>query len=165
VLPAAARPSRVLYITVYTLDDTQGFVTIYPTGQVYTSADPYSNAQGYTSLAGISYPAPATAMSKLALKNGWVSSQSEYNTGDPSYAVRNGIAYLSGSLHQASGTNQVFAVLPPAARPAHTVYLSVYTYSGTIGLLQIEPTGNIAAFDDGAQQYTSLAGLSFPLGS
>jgi hypothetical protein len=61
VLPAAARPSRVLYITVYTLDGTQGWLTIYPTGQVYASASPYSDAQGFTSLAGISFPAPAMA--------------------------------------------------------------------------------------------------------
>jgi hypothetical protein len=56
VLPAAARPSRVLYITVYTADDTQGFISIYPDGVMYASASPYSNAQGFTSLAGISYP-------------------------------------------------------------------------------------------------------------
>jgi hypothetical protein len=59
VLPAAARPSRVLYITVYTLGDTQGWLTIYPTGPVYATANPYSNAQGFTSLAGVSFPAPA----------------------------------------------------------------------------------------------------------
>lgn len=163
VLPAAARPSHALYMTVYTLDDTQGFITIYPNGQVYASSSPYSNAQGYTSLAGISYPAPSMATHKLALKNGWVSSESEYNTGDPSYSVSNGVAYLSGSLHQPSGTNQVFAVLPVAARPAHPLYLSVYTYSGTKGILEIFPNGTIAAYDGGSQQYTSLAGISFPL--
>jgi hypothetical protein len=163
VLPAAARPSRALYITVYTLDDTQGFLTIYPTGQVYASATPYSNAQGFSSFAGISYPAPSMATHKLTLKNGWVSSQAEYNTGDPAYSVSGGVAYLSGSLHQSSGTNQVFAVLPAAARPAHSLYLSVYTYSGTMGLLEIFPNGTIAAYDGGSQQYTSLAGISFPV--
>jgi hypothetical protein len=55
VLPAA-RPSRVLYLTRYTLDDTQGWLTIYPSGAIYASAMPYSDAQGFTSLAGISYP-------------------------------------------------------------------------------------------------------------
>src|SRR5690349_1865073 len=118
VLPAAARPSHVLYVTVYTLDDTQGVITIFPSGAMSASANPYSNAQGFTSLAGISYPAPAMAGHKLALKNGWVSSQGQYSTGDPSYAVSGGVVYLSGSLHQASGTNQVFAVLPPGDRPA-----------------------------------------------
>lgn len=165
VLPAAARPSRVLYITVYTVSDTQGWLTIYPTGQVYASASPYSDAQEFTSLAGVSFPAPAMVTHKLALKNGWVSSQSQYGTGDPSYAVSGGVAYLSGSLHQSSGTNQTFAVLPPAARPAHNLYLSVYTYNGTIGLLEVTTNGNVSAYDGGAQQYTSLAGVSFPVPS
>jgi hypothetical protein len=165
VLPAAARPSRVLYITVYTADDTQGFISIYPDGVMYASASPYSNAQGYTSLAGISFPAPALAMHKLALQNGWQSSQSQFGTGDPAYSVSGGVAYLSGSLHQPSGTNQILAVLPPAARPAHTMYLSVYTYNGTIGLLEVDPQGRLYAYDGGAQQYTSLAGISFPVAS
>lgn len=165
VLPVAARPSRVLYITVYTLGDTQGWLTIYPAGQVYATASPDSNAQGFTSLTGISFPAPALATHKLALQNGWASSQSQYGTGDPSYSVSGGVAYLSGSLHQSSGTGQVFAVLPPAARPAHTTYLSVYTNNGTIGLLEVDQNGDLSAYDGGAQQYTSLAGVSFPVPS
>jgi hypothetical protein len=56
VLPAAARPSRNLYITVYTANDTQGWLTIYTNGGIWASANPYSNAQGFTSLAGISFP-------------------------------------------------------------------------------------------------------------
>ena len=62
VLPPAARPSRVLYIAVYTLNDTQGFINIDPNGAMYSSASPYSHAQGFTSLAGISFPAPALTM-------------------------------------------------------------------------------------------------------
>ena len=163
VLPAAARPSRNLYITVYTANDTQGWLTIYTNGGIWASANPYSNAQGFTSLAGISFPAPALATHKLALKNGWVSSQGQYTTGDPSYVVSNGVVHLSGSLHQPSGTNASFGVLPPAARPAHITYLSVYTYNGTMGLLEVDQNGNLAAYDGGAQQYTSLAGVSFPV--
>jgi hypothetical protein len=162
-LPAAARPSKTLFIAVYTLDDTQGYLVIYPSGQIEAWSDPASNAQGFTSLAGISFPAPALATHKLALKNGWVSSQGQYTTGDPSYVVSGGVAHLSGSLHQASGADANFGVLPPAARPAHTMYLSVYTCSGTIGLLEVDHNGNLAAFDGGAQQYTSLAGVSFPV--
>jgi hypothetical protein len=75
------------------------------------------------------------------------------------------VAHLSGSLHQSSGTNRVFAVLPPAARPAHTTYLSVYTSNGTIGLLEVDQNGDLSAYDGGAQQYTSLAGVSFPVPS
>jgi hypothetical protein len=75
------------------------------------------------------------------------------------------MVYLSGSLHQPAGSNQVFGVLPPAAKPAYTLYLSVYTYDGTIGLQEIDTSGTMYAYFGGAQQYTSLAGISYPLGS
>ena len=56
-------------------------------------------------------------------------------------------------------------MLPPAAHPARTIYLSVYTYNGTIGLLEIDMSGTMYAYFGGAQQYTSLAGVSFPVAS
>jgi len=52
---------------------------------------------------------------------------SQWGTGDPSYSVSNGMVYLSGSLHQPAGSNQVFGVLPSAAKSAYTLYLSVHT--------------------------------------
>lgn len=75
------------------------------------------------------------------------------------------MVYLSGSLNQPSSGLQVFGVLPPAARPAHTLYFSIYTFDGAIGLLEIDTNGNMLAYDGGAQQYTSLAGVSFPVAS
>jgi hypothetical protein len=104
-LPPAARPSRVLYMTVATVAHTQGFVIVHPNGAIQAWADPYSNAQGFTGLAGISYPALALGMTKLSLKNGWQSSDSRWGTGDPSYSVSNGMVYLAGSLHQPAGGN------------------------------------------------------------
>ena len=165
VLPAAARPSRTLFITVYTLDDTQGYLVIYPTGEIMAWSAPASNAQGFTSLAGVSYPAPALATHKLALEDGWVSSNAQYGTGDPSYAVSGGVVYLSGSLHQPVGVSEISAALPAAARPSHSMYLTVYTYGGTLGQVEIQPNGTMYTYMGGAQQYTSLAGISFPLGS
>jgi hypothetical protein len=172
VLPPAARPSRMLYIAVYTLNDTQGFINIYPNGAMYASASPYSHAQGFTSLAGISFPAPALTMQKLTLEDGWVSSQGQYNTGDPSYAVSGGTVYLAGSLHQPVGTSQIFAVLPKAYRPAHDLYIQVMVYTpdntAYAGTVLVEPDGAMWAYSQApgnAQQYTSLAGISFPLGS
>jgi hypothetical protein len=152
-------------MTVATAAHTQGFVIVHPNGVMQAWADPYSDAQGFTGLAGISYPAKAMAMSKMSLENGWQSSDSQWGTGDPSYSVSNGMVYLSGSLNQPAGDIQAFGVLPPAARPAHTMYLSVYTFNGTIGLLEIDTNGTMLAYDGGAQQYTSLAGVSFPMAS
>ena len=166
VLPSAARPSRVLYMAVHVLGQgAHGWVVVYPSGAMYANADPYSAAQGFTGLAGISYPAKAMAMSTLPLENGWQSSDAQYGTGDPSYSVSNGMVYLSGSVYQPAGDIQVFGVLPPAARPAHTMYLSVYTFDGAIGLLEIDTNGNMLAYEGGAQQYTSLADVSFPVAS
>jgi len=144
---------------------THGWIIVYPNGAMHANAAPYSDAQGFTGLAGISYPAQAMAMSTLPLENGWQSSDSQWGTGDPSYSVSNGMVYLSGSLYQPAGYIQVFGVLPPAARPAHTMYLSVYTYNGAIGELEIDTNGNMLAYEGGAQQYTSLAGVSFPVAS
>ncbi len=166
VLPPAARPSHVLYMTVDVAGQgTHGWIVVYPSGAMYANAAPYSDAQGFTGLAGISYPAQAKAMSALSLENGWQSSEAQFSTGDPSYSVSNGMVYLSGSLSQSAGDNQVFGVLPPAARPAHTLYLSVYTFDGAIGLLEIDTNGNMLAYEGGAQRYTSLAGASFPVAS
>jgi hypothetical protein len=162
VLPVAARPSRTLFLTMYTLNDTQGSLVIYPTGEIMAYSVPQSNAQGFTSLAGVSYPAPGLATHKLALEDGWVSSQSEFGTGDPSYSVSGGVVYLSGSMHQPVGVSEISATLPPAARPAHTMYRTIYTYSGTIGLVEIQPNGTMYTYMGEAQQYTSLAGISFP---
>src|SRR5262249_10939049 len=110
-------------------------------------------------------PAKATAMSTLSLQNGWQSSDAQYGTDDPSDKVSNGMVYLSGSLNQPAGGNQAFNVLPPSARPTHTMYLNVYTFDKTIRLLEIDTNGNMLAYDGGAPQYTSLARVSFPVAS
>jgi hypothetical protein len=163
VLPPAARPAHAMWITVYTLDDTHGYVTIYPNGVAYATSHPQSNAQGYTSLAGLSYPAARTRGHKVALINGWRSSQSAWNSGDPAYLVSRGVVYLSGSLHQQSGSNEQFGLLPRAARPARVLYVTVYTLGGSFGVLRVEPNGRVYAYDGMARDFTSLAGVSYPV--
>jgi|GEM_PF-961527 len=165
VLPLAARPAHTMYITVYTLGGTVGSITIYPDGRMAAYSTPPNNAQDYLSLAAISYPARFLAGRKLTLRNGWHSSQSAWNSGDPSYSVSRGVVYLSGSLHGGAGANRPFAVLPRGARPAQVMYISVYTYSGTTGLLQIDPDGTMYAYGGDAPIYTSLAGVSFAAAS
>jgi len=93
---------------------THGWIIVYPGGAMYVMGTPYSAAQGFTGLAGISYPAKAMAISTLSLENGWQSAQPPYGTGDPSYSVKNGVVHLSGSLFQppVPGGTQDFAVLP-----------------------------------------------------
>ncbi|HXP19655.1 MAG TPA: hypothetical protein VN840_08415 [Streptosporangiaceae bacterium] len=162
VLPKAARPARALYITVYTFDGTTGHLYITPDGQMFVYSTPAGNARDYTSLAAVSFPAAGTAGHKLSLINGWKSSQSAWDTGDPAYSVRGGVVYLSGAMHQAAGTNKKVGSLPKAARPASVEYLTVYTDAGTTGQLLVYPKGPIYAVGAATRSFTSLAGISFP---
>jgi hypothetical protein len=161
-LPAAARPAHILYITVYTYNGSNGYLVIYPDGTMEVSSTPISNAVTFTSLAGVSFPAATTAATPLSLLNGWQSANTAQGTGDPAYAVSGGVVHLSGSVQQPSGTSAEFAVLPTAARPAHQVWLTVYSNDGTHTILQVLPNGEVGAWTGGAQAYTSLAGVSYP---
>jgi hypothetical protein len=165
VLPKAARPSRKLYINVFTDDFTLGWIVVEPDGHAFVGSLTYANAQGYTSLAAVSYPARSAATHKLTLINGWRSCQSCFGTGDPSYSVRGGVVYLSGSLQHPTGSREVFAVLPRSARPARPLRIGVYANGGSIGELKILPDGKVSASLGGTFLFTSLAGVSFPLGT
>src|SRR5215469_2930598 len=162
-LPLAARPAHRLYFTVQTANGTAGYLTVLPNGIIEAKSSPSTNARGFTSLASVSFPARSMTMHKLNLEFGWQSSQSQKNTGDPSYTISNGVAYLSGSLHQPSGSDPVFAVLPKAARPSHVMYIGVYTDAGAIGEIAVETNGTLEALGAHARSFTSLAGVSYPV--
>lgn len=157
-LPNYAKPAHTLYLTVYTNGDEPGIVYLGKGGtlQAYTG-----NSAVFTSLSAISYPTAAMKSHTLALKNGWTSSQAIFNTGAPSYATSGGVVYLSGSMHS-SGSSQLATVLPTAARPAHRMFILVYTFDGVSGWLEIMPTGKVYVFGSNARSYTSLANISYP---
>jgi len=162
VLPRAARPSRSLYRTVYTYGLTTGTLLIEPDGVMQAAG---SRAGFYTSLSAVSYPVAGFTWHRLTLIHGWKSGQSPYGTGNPAYAVKRGVVYLSGSLKQTSGSNDLFAVLPKAARPAHKMYLTVYTYAYSTGWLIVGSNGDMYASSSPrskAQGFTSLAAISYP---
>ena len=157
-LPKSARPTRDLYLQVFTTPNVPGVLYIGANGTL----DAYfGNSYNFTSLSAVSYPAATMNSHKIALEHGWVSSQSSYDTGDPSYAVSGGVVYLSGSMHS-TGTSPVATLLPKAARPAQQLYVPVYTFDGSTGWLQILPTGQLKVFGLDAAEYTSLAGISYP---
>ena len=120
-------------------------------------------------LAGAAVGAPAASASPncqwqaLSLQNGWHSEQSAWNSGDPAYCIDNGFVYLSGSLAQSGSSGDYFAGLPQQARPGSNLYLSVYTYGGTTGVVQIDTNGAMYAYGGSATAFTSLAGISFPM--
>ena len=156
-LPQAAWPASNLYFEVWTNGDAPGALYVSSTGQM-EAFDGKSTVM--TSLSAISYPATTMKSHKLALKNGWISSQSVWGSGNPSYEVSNGVVYLAGSMQ--GGTQHLAAVLPLAARPKHLLYVQVYSFTGIPGWLEIFPNGNLEAFGSVATSFTSLAGVSFP---
>ncbi len=109
----------------------------------------------------------AVAWHRLALRNGWRSARSPvYDVANPSYAVSGGIVYLDGSLHQVSGAKTEFAILPRTARPARTVYLTVFsgTAAGVPGTVEIRPNGVMTASSPAGSSrlLTSLEAVSYP---
>ena len=165
MLPTVAAPAHLQYIPVHTNNNTGGYLDVYPFGGLGAGSSPSGNARAFTSLAGISFPAAGTALHTLNLQNGWVSLQSGFNTGDPSYSVSGGMVHLSGAMWRASGSSSVFAVLPIAARPTSTEYIPDYTDGATTGALEIFSNGQLEATGVMAQPFTSLAGVSFPAAS
>jgi hypothetical protein len=166
VLPSGARPARVLYINTFGYGGVIEKIAIGTNGDMTVLS---SQGDNFTSLAAISFPAAPVIGHALTLVNGWVSSQGQYQSGNPAYWVSNGIVHLLGSLKQPSGTSTEFAVLPPAARPAHFLWIPTYTNDGAFGWVTISPSGLIAVANFGAdtasQLYTSLATISYPVSS
>jgi hypothetical protein len=169
-LPPAARPSRTLYIVVHVPGDpsvsggTYAWLTIFRDGEMFDNSATQSLAQSATELGAVSFLAASTTTRRLRPVHGWQPAARSYGTGSPSYTVRGGVVYLAGSLQGQSATANVFAVLPRGARPEHTLLITVYTFGGTTGLLEIFPDGQmtVSAAGNQAQTFTSLAGVSFP---
>jgi hypothetical protein len=168
VLPAGYAPAHYDYFTVYTNNGAVGVVQISPTGIMSAYG---GNAQQFTSLAGISFPANAAGVQGLMpLLAGWQSAQSAYLTGNPGYFINNGVAHLDGSVYHPNGTPQwgsdtawTFAQLPAAATPSHCMTINTYTFDGGSNDLFIDQTNG--AIHGASAQYTSLAGISYPVGA
>lgn len=108
----------------------------------------------------------------LSLVNGWQSENANDGTGNPRVGLLNGVVYLKGSLAQLTPGSSLFALLPSAYRPVDTLLISVWTSGGTPGTLEITADGRMflssnAACGSGntAQCFTSLATISYPIGS
>jgi hypothetical protein len=107
----------------------------------------------------------------LHLLNGWtgVTNSARYY-GVPSYAIKDGVLYLSGILQAKSAKGPQFAMLPPGARPKHYLWLPYYNFGGggssLIGNMEIEPDGSMVAYANGGHIIDpSLQAISFPLSS
>ncbi len=134
-------------------------------GPVHTLQVAHSQGTARSLTAGVSW-------NSIVLQNGWVSSNSSFASGNPKVALQSNVVYLSGSLHQSSGSSAVFGFLPSTFRPAHNMWITVYTFGGTSGTLFIGKDGTMEAVSssscgslNSAQCFTSLATVSYPINS
>jgi hypothetical protein len=107
--------------------------------------------------------AAAVTWEKVDLKNGWA--YADYDSFHVAwYKDSDGNVHLRGSLFD-GGSGTVAFKLPAAARPDHTVWLSVYAVNGSTGGIYILPTGQVYPFDDNGDanviSYTSLDGVTY----
>jgi len=162
-LPAALRPSHLVYVPVTLCDSNNGRLEINPNGVVYVDVEggTWSHAQCGVSLDGAWFAKSASLYTPLTLQNGWTS----YGFGTTSPAVRkiNGIVHFEGAMSH--GANPLAFTLPVGFRPSHDVYTSVDMDNANRGHILIEPNGQVTVFAEGSQSvasvFTSLDGVSF----
>ena len=179
-IPAAIQPDNCTAANVYDWGGGEGQLNIWgnsdlpgldgtpdsflaeSTGQEAGQAGQESTA--FTSLAGVTYPAAGAAWQPLTLINGWSNDEDNCLTGTPSYDVSNGIVYLTGQIRQGSSTSCEFAVLPPAARPDHTLYLIANAEGLPYAVVVINPNGSICSYSNGqgSPSIASLGGIAYP---
>jgi hypothetical protein len=92
----------------------------------------------------------------LHLLNGWTALSAKYY-GNPSYAVSNGVLYLSGILSAPKSGLPEIAVLPKGARPTHYLWLTHTNFGGdNVGEMEIEPSGDVFVY--GSTTGTAMMG-------
>ncbi|HEV2374430.1 MAG TPA: hypothetical protein VGS19_20000 [Streptosporangiaceae bacterium] len=174
VFPTIDGPDNCVETNVYTSGGTVGWLRIDPSLNTMTVQDEgpggaTTSAAGFTSLAGISFPSTGTPWQPLNLENNW---EPVYNNqcwnGDTSYYISGRVVYLAGALapdpYSPHGSGPV-ATLPLAARPAHTLYLTVNEELAPPASLEIKPDGTMYLFGGLKPTFTSLAGVSYQASS
>jgi hypothetical protein len=108
----------------------------------------------------------STPLTPLRPENGWTGGP--FGTAQPAAALIAGIVHLRGAIATAAtNTNPVAFTLPPALRPATSVYVAVGLCNAANGRLLIQPDGTVtvqaANSFSSAQCFTSLDGASYVL--
>ena len=134
------------------------FISLGGTGYALTQTNG-SQPAGQTSSAHTALP----AWHSLSLRGGWTyGGFDSYHVGY--YKDAQHVVHLRGSAVGGDTSATAFR-LPAGARPAHTLWLSIYAYDGSAGGLEIKPNGNARLFDDvsgtDATGYSSLDGVAF----
>jgi len=117
-----------------------------------------------------SAPSNQVTWHPLHLINGWKAASARYH-GAPSYAIQDGVLYLSGMLVPPRSGEPEFAVLPAGAHPKHFLWLLYYNFggsgSGLVGNMEIEPNGDMFIYGpaSGPILNPTLQAISFPVNS
>jgi hypothetical protein len=122
---------------------------------------------GYAASVAVSHPAARITWHNLGLKNGWHGAPFR-GTGKPAYTVIDGVVYLTGSADRSNNPSvlPVLAVLPRSARPRHDITFAIFSSAAlTPAWAEVSPNGEVFISGADASSNTSLAGITFPLGS
>jgi hypothetical protein len=162
LLPAGFRPATSVYVPIDLCDAHNGRLVIFASGQVDVETEgPFSDAQCFTSLDGVSFAPNGMGYKALTLKNGWINAP--FSTSNAAVRNINGVVHFKGAI--ANGTNPAPFVLPVGFRPATVVYVPVDLCNSTNGRLVISPNGVVTVEAEisfaSAQCFTSLDGAWF----
>ena len=167
VLPKGFRPAKYVVVPVDMCDATSGELNIAPTGVTQViSQGANSNATCFTSLDGVSFALSAKSFTALKLQPGWKEFGSFYRKA----AVRllGGVVHFEGEIRTA-GIKPAAFTLPAKFRPSRNVNILINVCTGSIGRLDIAPSGAVSVEAEGTGNWwmvqcgTSLDGASYPL--
>ena len=162
-LPSDLRPAKKVILAVGLCSGQNGRLVIKPDGRAQVSAElPGSDPGCFTSLEGVSFALAPAGQVPLTLQHGWTGGP--FQTRSPAAAVVGGVVHLSGVI-ATNGTDRHPFVLPPAMRPAATVFVPVDLCQAHDGRLRIGASGTVTVQAEdsfaGAQCSTSLDGVTW----
>ena len=124
----------------------------------------------FAALGGGAYAATSSGTSGIhftnaTLQNSWQSGHKMNPIDAPPGYVKDsvGVVHLRGDIFGGSNDTTAF-VLPKGLRPSHVVYTPIYTASGALGYVLIQPNGKVIPFDGNVGAFASLDGVSFAAG-
>lgn len=167
VLPPGFRPAKNVVVPVDMCNATSGELAIAPTGVTQViSQGANSNATCFTSLDGVSFALSSRSFTALKLRPGWTEFDNLYRKA--AARVVGGIVHLEGEIKTA-GTKLAAFTLPAGFRPSKKVFVLINLCTGSIGRLNIAPSGAVSVEAEGTGNLwmihcgTSLDGAWFAL--
>src|SRR5215469_8964204 len=167
ILPPGFRPAKYVDVPVDMCNATSGELNIAPTGVTQViSQGANSNATCFTSLDGVSFALSSKSFTALKLQPGWTEFDNLFRKA--AARVVGGIVHLEGEIKTA-GTKPAAFTLPAGFRPSTNVYVLINLCTGSIGRLDITPSGAVTVEAEGTGNWwmvkcgVSLEGASFAL--